>query len=189
MIRHQTGCKMIIVLVRTIIIYLLVLFVIRVMGKSELSAMEPFQLVVTFMIADLAVVPIESADTSLFNGIAALTALLFVQVLVSYITVRSEKLRALICGKPSFIIREGEIDHEELKDLRISMEELKEQLRIQGYHHINDVDFAIIETNGDLSVIPKNKKRPLTSEDLHLFPDPNRLKKILSENFSGEDKL
>ena len=93
---------MIIVLVRTIIIYLLVLFVIRVMGKSELSAMEPFQLVVTFMIADLAAVPIESADTSLFNGIAALVALLFVQVLVSYITVRSEKLRAFICGQPSF---------------------------------------------------------------------------------------
>ena len=170
---------MIIVLVRTIIIYLAVLFVIRVMGKSELSAMEPFQLVVTFMIADLAVVPIESADTSLFNGISALVALLFVQVLVSYLTVKSEKLRTIICGKPSFVINKGNIDHKELKNLRISMEELKEQLRVQGYPSLDDVDFAIIETNGDLSVIPKDEKKPLTVEDLNISPNPKHLRNLL----------
>lgn len=180
---------MIIVLVRTIIIYLLVLFVIRVMGKSELSAMEPFQLVVTFMIADLAVVPIESADTSLFNGIAALVALLFVQVLVSYITVRSEKLRSFICGQPSFLIKEGKINHKELKNLRISMEELKEQLRVQGYSQIDDVDFAIIETNGDLSVIPKEEKKPLTAEDLNASPNPKHLRNLLVFRGPGRDDL
>ena len=170
---------MIIVLIRTIIIYLLVLFVIRVMGKSELSAMEPFQLVVTFMIADLAVVPIESADTSLFNGIAALVALLFVQVLVSYLTVKSEALRGFICGKPSFVIERGQINHKELKNLRISMQELKEQLRVQGYAELDDIDFAIIETNGDLSVIPKEEKKPLTREDINIYPDPRHLQHLM----------
>ena len=130
---------MIIVLIRTIIIYLLVLFVIRMMGKSELSAMEPFQLVVTLMIADLAVVPIESAETSLFNGIAALIALLFVQVLVSYITLKSEKMRSFICGTPSIVIRDGSVDSQELRSLRISTKELEEQLRVGGYSRVQDI--------------------------------------------------
>lgn len=176
---------MMIVLVRTIIIYLLVLFVIRIMGKSELSAMEPFQLVVTFMIADLAVVPIESADTPLFYGIAALGALLFIQVLVSYLTLKSERLRGLICGKPSFLIRNGRIDQKELKALRISMQELKEQLRIQGYENLSDVENAIIETNGEMSVVARPEKRPPTREDLFLAPDGSRLRHLLLLDPSG----
>lgn len=157
---------MIIVLFRTIIIYLLILFVIRLMGKSELSAMEPFQLVVTLMIADLAVVPIESSETSLFNGVAALIALLFVQVLVSYITLKSEKLRAFICGTPSVVIRDGAVDAEELKSLRISSKELTEQLRVGGYSKIQDIHLAIAETNGALSVILKEDQSPVTKSDL-----------------------
>ncbi|MBQ4340412.1 MAG: DUF421 domain-containing protein [Firmicutes bacterium] len=174
---------MIIVLIRTIIIYLLVLFVIRMMGKSELSAMEPFQLVVTLMIADLAVVPIESAETSLFNGIAALIALLFVQVLVSYITLKSEKMRSFICGTPSIVIRDGSVDSQELRSLRISTKELEEQLRVGGYSRVQDIHLAIVETNGALSVILKEDQNPLTKSDLVRSESLNHLNKLI---YKGE---
>lgn len=177
---------MIIVLFRTIVIYLLVLFVIRVMGKSELSAMEPFQLVVTLMIADLAVVPIESSETSLFNGVAALIALLFVQVLVSFITLKSEFLRSLICGNPSVVIRDGKISRTELKSLRISQKELEEQLRIGGYTNVGDIHLAFVETNGALSVILKEEKNPLTKSDLNELRSLGRLTHLIYKGDSSE---
>lgn len=177
---------MIIVLFRTVIIYILVLFVIRVMGKSELSAMEPFQLVVTLMIADLAVVPIESTETALFNGIAALIALLFVQVLVSFITIKSNSLRGLICGNPSIVIKDGIINHKELKTLRISTKELEEQLRISGYINIEDIHLAYVETNGALSVIPKKEKSPLTLSDLNDLNSLIHLKSLLYKGDSSK---
>ena len=177
---------MIIVLFRTIVIYLLVLFVIRVMAKSELSAMEPFQLVVTLMIADLAVVPIESSETSLFNGIAALIALLFVQVLVSFVTIKNEFLRSLICGKPSVVIKDGKICMAELKSLRISRRELEEQLRIGGYTNVEDIHLAFVETNGALSVILKEDKNPLTKGDLDELMSLSRLTNLLYKGGNSE---
>ena len=172
---------MMIVLVRTIILYCMVLFVIRVMGKSELSSMQPFQLVITLMIADIAAVPIESPDTSLFNGVAALIALLFIQVIVSYVTLKNDKIRTFICGKPSYLIYQGELDKKELINQRMSLTELKEQLRLKGYPLISDVDYAIIETNGDLSVIPKDSKKPLTVEDYNKMPNAMHLMQQIYE--------
>lgn len=175
---------MIIVLIRTVIIYLMVLFAIRVMGKSELAAMEPFQLTVTLMIADLAVVPIESSDTSLFNGIAAIIALLFVQVLVSFATLKSDRLRAFICGSPSVVIKDGEVDTDELKSLRISSQELTEQLRIGGIDKSSDVRLAVVETNGSLSILLKDNKSPLTKSD---FAELSSLSRITNLIYKGDN--
>lgn len=177
---------MVIVLFRTFIIYLFVLFVIRVMGKSELSEMEPFQLVVTLMIADLAAVPIESTETPLFSGIAALIALLFAQVLVSFITLKSKKIRNIICGKPSIVIRDGDVVAEELKSLRISPTELAEQLRVAGYTNLDDIHLAVIETNGSLSVILKDGRSPATADDLKEYLSLRHLSRLLYKGGDSE---
>lgn len=159
---------MTIVLIRTVILYLIVLFVIRIMGKAELSKMSPFQLIVVFMIAELASIPIESPDVSMITGVAAIFTLLFLQVLISFLSLKSEKFKNFFSGKPSVLIDSGEINQKELKALRITINDLMEQLRIGGSPSISEVDFAIMESNGDLSIIPKAAKKPLTAEDMSI---------------------
>lgn len=159
---------MTIVFIRTFIVYMVVLMAIRIMGKSELSKMDPFQMVVIFMIADLAAIPIESTEVSLLNGVSAIFALLFLQVVISYLCLKSEKMRNLFSGKPSILISNGALNKKEMRHLRISLDDLSEQLRIKGYPSISDVDHAILESNGDLSVIVKPDQRPLTPGDLNI---------------------
>lgn len=159
---------MTIVLIRTVILYLIVLFVIRIMGKAELSKMSPFQLIVVFMIAELASIPIESPDVSMITGVAAIFTLLFLQVLISFISLKSEKFKNFFSGKPSVLIDGGEINQKELKALRITINDLMEQLRIGGSPSISEVDFAVMESNGDLSIIPKAENRPLTPSDMSI---------------------
>lgn len=159
---------MTIVLIRTVILYLIVLFVIRIMGKAELSKMSPFQLIVVFMIAELASIPIESPDVSMITGVAAIFTLLFLQVLISFISLKSEKFKNFFSGRPSVLIEEGAINEQELKSLRITINDLMEQLRLGGSASISDVDFAIMESNGDLSIIPKPENKPITPKDISL---------------------
>lgn len=161
---------MIIILIRTIIIYIIVLFIIRLMGKAELAEMEPFQLVVTLMMAELAALAMEDTDVALLNGITALVTLLFIQVIISFISLKSEKARIFLCGKPSILVDKGSINEKELRKLRISINDLLEQIRSKGYDTLDDVEYAILETNGDLSVIPKPEKRPLTPQDINMSP-------------------
>lgn len=157
---------MLIILIRTIILYFVVLFVIRVMGKAELSKMDPFEMVVLFMIAELAAIPIESLDIPLLNGAAAILTLLFLEVSLSYLSIKSPKINKLLNGKPSVIIDRGNINEKELKNQRISIDDLMQQLRLKNYPSLADVDYAILEANGDLSIIPKPEKAPLTRDDM-----------------------
>lgn len=157
---------MALVLIRTVILYFLVLLTFRIMGKSELSEMSPFQLVIVFMIAELAAIPIESTTSSLLNGIAAIFALMFLQTLLSTIAVKCEWFKNFINGRPSILIEKGEINQKELRDLRITLNDLQEQLRIKDIYSFADVEFAIMESNGELSVIPKASKRNVTVSDL-----------------------
>lgn len=157
---------MLIILIRTVILYFIVLFVIRVMGKAELSKMDPFEMVVLFMIAELAAIPIESLDIPLLNGAAAILTLLFLEVSLSYLSIKSPKINKLLNGKPSIIIDRGNINEKELKNQRISIDDLMQQLRLKNYPSLADVDYAILEANGDLSIIPKPEKAPLTRDDM-----------------------
>lgn len=171
---------MIIILLRTFILYLAVLFAIRIMGKGELSKMDPFQMVVLFMIAELAALPMSSPSISLFHGLSALFALMFLEVFISWICTKSERLDKFFSGGPSVLINKGVIDTRELSSLRISISDLTEQLRLKNISSISDLDYAILERNGDLSVIPKQEKKPLTREDLsRQNPAGQRLPKIL----------
>lgn len=159
---------MLIVAIRTFVMYLILLLAVRIMGKSELSKMSPFQLVIIFMIAELAAIPIDSADASLINGIIAITTLMFLQVLISFLSIKSESFKNFISGKPTMLIENGKLNIRELAKQRISSTDLLEQLRIENCPSISDVDYAILESNGQLSVIPKAQNRPVTPKDMKL---------------------
>ena len=111
---------MLIVAIRTLIMYLILLLAVRIMGKSELSKMSPFQLVIVFMIAELAAIPIDSTDASLMNGIIAITVLMFLQVLISFLSIKSEFFKNFISGKPTMLIEKGKLNVKELARQRIS---------------------------------------------------------------------
>lgn len=152
---------MLIVCIRTFILYVVVLFALRIMGKSELSKMSTFQMVVLFMIAELASIPIDSPSSSLINGAVAIFTLLFLQVLLSYVSIKNEKFKNFINGRPSIIIDKGMINVKEMERLRITINDLFEQLRIGNCPSITDVEYAVMESNGELSIIAKSDQEKL----------------------------
>ncbi|MDD2190905.1 MAG: DUF421 domain-containing protein [Eubacteriales bacterium] len=159
---------MLIIVIRTMILYFTVLFVMRVMGKAELSKLDPFEIIILFMIAELAAIPIESIDVPIFSGIAAIITLLLLEVLLSFLSTKSGRIDAFLKGKPSILIHRGNINKQELKNQRMTINDLMEQLRIKNYPSAADVDYAVLEANGELSVIPKPEKAPLTREDMNI---------------------
>jgi uncharacterized membrane protein YcaP (DUF421 family) len=183
---------MIVVLVRTIILYIAVLIALRVMGKGELSEMNPFELVITLMIAEVAAFPMEDNKVPITYGIAAITGLMFIQMIVSYISVKSTKGREIISGKPTILIRKGKLDEKAMRKERLGIDELLEQLRLQGYFNLREVQYAILETDGDLSVVPAPE---LHSEDEDQSKDFKHLPimlvldgKVLKENLKMINK-
>lgn len=159
---------MLVVFIRTILMYFIILFVIRMMGKAELSKMSPFQMVVVFMIAELASIPIESPEVSMITGVTAIFTLMFIQILISYVSLKNEKIKNFFSGKPSILIDGGKINHKEMKSLRITINDLMEQLRLGNASSISDVAYAIMESNGDLSIIQKPGSKPLTPDDMSM---------------------
>lgn len=157
--------------VRVSIIYLVVLIVMRLMGKREISQMQPFELVIAIMIADLASVPMADTGIPIFNGIIPILALLLFQLIISLINLKSITLRKIICGKPRMLIYRGKIDDGALKKEKITINELQERLRQNNIFSIGDVEYAILETSGQISVIQKPEKRTTIPEDFHILPD------------------
>ena len=167
------------VAIRTLILYMIVLFAVRLMGKSELSKLSPFQLVIVFMIAELAAIPIDSTSASLINGAIAIFILMFLQILISFLSIKSEGFKDFISGKPSILIEKGKLNVKELRKLRITNTDLMEQLRLENCPSISDVQYAIMESNGQLTVIPKADHQPLTAKDMGLTVSEGSLPVIL----------
>ena len=159
---------MYIVIARTIILYSLVIIVLRIMGKRQIGELQPFEFAITIMISALAAIPMEDTGIPLLSSIIPILLLLSFQMCISIVTLKSSKARALICGKPLILIENGNLLEEELKNSRININDLLEQLRVKGYPSLSDIEFAIMETNGKISVIPKSQKRPLNPDDLSL---------------------
>ena len=151
---------------RTIILYLLVVTGLRIMGKRQVGEMQPSELVVAIMISDLASIPMQDVGIPLLSGVIPIFTLIMVEIALSQISLKNRKFRKLLTGKPSVIIHNGKILREEMKKLRFNHDDLTEQLRIQGYVRIEDINFAILETNGQLSIIPKPKKQQASVEDV-----------------------
>lgn len=161
---------MIISFVRTIILFLIVITVMRIMGKRQIGELQPFELVIAIMISELAAVPMQETGIPLLSGIIPILTLLIIQLTFSYLSMKSETARQVLCGTPSVVIQNGKIVEEELYRLRYNINDLLEQLREKDYPNISDVEYAILETSGKLSVIPKSSKRPLTPADLQMAP-------------------
>ncbi|MDD2217904.1 MAG: DUF421 domain-containing protein, partial [Eubacteriales bacterium] len=127
-----------------------------------------FQLVIIFMIAELASIPIDSPDVSLIKGAIPIFILLFLQVSISLLSIKSERFKNFVSGTPSVLINEGEINLKEMSSLRISINDLMQQLRLGNSPNITDVQYAVMESNGQLTIIPKPEKRSLTPDDINI---------------------
>jgi uncharacterized membrane protein YcaP (DUF421 family) len=159
---------LLVVFIRTLILYAIVITSMRIMGKRQIGQLQPFELAVAIMISELAAIPMQNTGIPLVNGIIPILTLLMAQITISFIALKSSKARAFICGKPSILIENGKIKESVLRDEMYTLNDLLEQLRSKSMHNIADVEFAILETNGQLSIIPKSQKRPLNPEDLQL---------------------
>lgn len=159
---------MLVVFVRALILYIIVVITMRIMGKRQIGQLQPFELAIAIMISELAAVPMQNTGIPLINGIIPILTLLIAQLVMSFLTLKSIRARALICGKPSILIENGKICEKELCREMYTLNDLLEQLRIKNVANLADVEFAILETNGQLSVIPKSQKRPLTPQDMNI---------------------
>ena len=147
-------------LIRAALMYLLIIVGIRLMGKRQVGELEPSELVLSLIIADLAAVPMQDFGIPLLTGILPILALL--AMILSVLTMKSRSFRALVCGRPSIIIRRGKLDPGEMRRNRLTVDELMEELRCQGYGDPSKVWYAILETNGQLSILPKAEENPPT---------------------------
>lgn len=161
---------MLILFFRTIILYVLVVIFMRISGKQQIGQLQPYELVVAIMIADLVAIPMQNKGMPLVSGIIPILTLLVSQLFLSYLSIKSLQARAIICGIPTILVENGKILTSQLQKERYNINDLLEELRVKGYPNIADVEYAILETNGSLSVIPKSNKRPVTPQDLNLTP-------------------
>ena len=156
---------------RAIILYIVVLIVMRLMGKREIGQLQPFELAIAIMIADLASIPMTETGIPISNGIVPIIGLLVMHLIISTINLKSIRAREAICGKPRILIYRGKIDEKALKKERFTVNELEERLRGNNIVNLGDVEYAILETSGQVTVIQKPGKRTTTPEDFNIVPE------------------
>ncbi len=154
--RKKRRCGMILSFVRTVILYFAVILSMRVMGKRQIGELQPFELVVTLMLSDLAAVPMQNTGIPLLSGLLPIVALLILEIVFSYVSLKSKKLRTVIIGRPSIIIRDGAPVEAEMRRLRVNIDDLLEELRKKDIESVEEVAVAILETDGTLSAFPKS---------------------------------
>ena len=162
---------MLITFFRSIVLYIIVLIVMRLMGKREIGQLQPFELAISIMIADLATIPMTEIGIPIFNGIIPILGLLLMHLIISIINLKSLKGREIICGKPTILIYRGKIDERALKKERFTINELQEKLRGNNIVNLGDVEYAILETSGEVTIIQKPEKRGTIPEDFNIKPD------------------
>ena len=146
---------------KTIFMYFFIIFVYRLMGKKEVGQLSIVDLIVSILIAELIALSIQEDSKSIFISVVPILVLVGVQMLISYITLKNDKLRYVIDGKPTIIIKNGKLNFTEMSKLRYSLDDLLTQLRLQGVKSIDKVKYAILENNGNLSVFNDNSDYPL----------------------------
>ena len=145
------------------------------MGKRQVGELQPFELVITLIIADLACVPMSEITVPLIHGVAPLITILMVHFLLTKISQKSLKLRKIISGEPKLVITPNGIDFNTLKALNLTIDDLEEAVRTAGYFDFEDVNYAIVETNGNINVIPKASSCPVSNQDLKIEKEENSL--------------
>jgi uncharacterized membrane protein YcaP (DUF421 family) len=154
------------ILLRTVFIYVFLLVIMRVMGKREIGKLSIFDLVVSFMIADISSMAIENKEEPLITWISPIILLASLQILLSFILIKSERIRNWVDGSPVPLIENGKIVDKNMAKLRYNLDDLFTQLREKNIPDVSDVEFAVLETTGKLSVFPKEEKRPAFKEDV-----------------------
>lgn len=181
---------MLTIVLRAIIIYLVVLFLFRIMGKRQLGQMQPFELVLTLIIADLATIPMAEIGVPVLHGIIPLLTLVILHFILTLLSRFSTKFSMLISGKPVIVINPKGIDYPALKKLNITIDDVFEAMRGLGFFSLEQVEYAIMETNGKLSVLPKAEAAPVTNENLKLKVDPAVIPvSVVSEGKIMKDNL
>ena len=159
---------MLMVLLKTLIIYAYLLLIMRLMGKREVGQLQTFELVVSMIIADVAAVPIYDEKASLLNVIISVGTLFLLHVIIAIINLKSIKGREILCGRPRILIEKGKIDEEALKKEFLTINELQERLREKDVFNLGEVEYVILETSGQISIVLKPDKRNIKMEDLNI---------------------
>ncbi len=160
---------------RSLLLYSLLILVIRLMGKRQIGQMEPTELVVTMLVADLASIPMQDGGIPLLSGIIPIVTVLGMELVLSTVSLQSVRLRKFLCGKPVILIENGKILQRNLRRTRVTLDELIGHLRQKDILDLNSVQFAILETNGNLSVFPYPKEKPASAKDAGIQTKPQRL--------------
>lgn len=150
---------MIISLIRAILLYIIIIIAIRIMGKRQISELQTSELVVTLLISDIAAIPMQNTAQPLLSGFIPIFVLVICEIIASCLMVKSAKFRRFICGKPIIVINDGKVDQTQMRRLRMTIEDLSEELRQLDIFNIQEVAYGIVETNGKLSVLKKPQNR------------------------------
>lgn len=162
------GDKMLKVIIRTVLMYIFVSIGVRLMGKRQIGDMQPTELVVTLLISEIAAIPLQDVSQPVTIGLVAIFMLVLLEILASVIILKNLRLRRIFSGKSISIIKNGVIDQRAMRNVRMTVFDLVEMLRMQGIFELDDVESAILEVNGNLSVRPKPERAPVTPEQLKI---------------------
>ncbi len=166
------GDFMIITIMRTVILYIFVTLGIRLMGKRQIGEMQPNELVVTLLISEIAAIPLQDTTQPILNGVVAIFVLVVLEILISVLSMKSLFMRKIMNGKSAVIIKNGVIDQQAMRSVRMTVLDLVELLRGQAVFDISTVAFAVLEVNGNLSVLLKSGEKPATAADLNVPEEP-----------------
>jgi uncharacterized membrane protein YcaP (DUF421 family) len=190
MVKNIDGDFMFVTLIRTIILYIMAIISVRVMGKRQIGELQPSDLVVTLLISQIISIPIQDTDIPLVNTLIPIFLLVGFEILTSVFNMKSIKFRSFMHGHPVVIINDGNLNQKLLKELRFTLDDLLEALRQKDVFDISQVQYAVVETNGQISVLLKAEYDTVTREDLNLIPDPQGFKcpviidgKIVTQDF------
>jgi uncharacterized membrane protein YcaP (DUF421 family) len=170
---------------------MVVMVVMRLMGKRQIGQLQPFELVVTIMLAELAAIPMQDTDVPLLSGIIPIITLLGIQITLATFSLKSQRAREFISGKPSVLIDNGKIVESELEKHRYNITDLMEQVRQDGFFNLSDIQFAVLETGGQLTVIPKKESSPTTIKDFSKEPGSENMLPVtlITDGYIHENNL
>ena len=187
---NESGEKMIITAIRTILLYFVIMLTVRIMGKRQISELQTNELVVTLLISDIAAIPMQNTEQSLLSGVIPIFILMVSEIFISVLMLKHPGFRKVICGRPVIVISDGKLDQKAMKELRMSTEDLFEQLRQKDAFNLEEIAYAIVETNGKLSVMKKPANETVTSGQMGIFPENNGMQAVvISDGEIAESSL
>ena len=179
-------------LLRTFILFIIIVIALRIMGKRQIGQLQPAELVVTILLSEMAATPMQDNDIPMLNTVIAILVLVSLEIIMSLISLKSIKMRTLIQGNSVMLINNGKVDQKQMKRLRYTLDDLLEGLRQKDVFDINDLQYAIAETDGTLSVLLKPEKRAVTARDINIKTEDTGIKlvavsdgRVLRENKSN----